>query len=552
MERLSHASPDTKRSKKFDLPFPSVRKTSITVQDERPQEECGLLTFYSLSGITKTEVEKLFAGAEGIQQRGQQGAGITVHAMNGESFIHRGHGLLDDAFPKTARDQVMNLGTLRSASVQTRYSTDGGFEKENLHPIVVGEYEVMANGNFSNKDALRRQSGKTYDFDPSDTKVWSDVLPTIPGETQDDKIVNAVHGSVGAASLVINVGDETQYVAKDPKGVRPLVLGQMEGELGTIYVVASETVALEKINATVVRDIRPGEVIKFDSTGMTVLEKGDKSEERMCSLEHAYLSDPDSQVNVTSNGASPETWPRHGENRTEVGRQMAREEKARQRIAKKRAEKLGEPYKEFKPDIVVGMPSSGIPYGKGYAEEMGAVYRQLIEKDPENKTRMFQADEEKDQRRAGIRRKVDILTPDDWAWEDKDVVITEDTMVRGDAAYVLAEILTELGARLHLRIGYPQIINPCHLGVNMKTHDELMAYRMNGDVTEIAKEIGAASVEFVSSVGFVRAIQGDHFEETSKPKDVFDINRMCGGCVTKKYPYPPAIANASLLTAQAS
>lgn len=519
------------------------QKRTITVPDEGPQEECGLISFYAPKGMTGSEASQIFRAAEGIQHRGQQGAGISARTTSGESFIHTGFGLLPHALPDSVRNTVASLGTLRSATIQTRYTTDGSFQAENLQPIKIANLngksaDVSHNGSFANTNASRERSGRSYSYPASDTRIWSDALPYQEGDTTDDMIVNAVQGTLGAASLVINVGSDTQYAARDPHGVRPLVLGRIEGELGPIWVVSSETRGLDLVDAAVERDIRPGEVVRFDNSGVTVLEKGDKGDERMCSLEMAYMSHPDSRVNVTSNGASPESWPSHGENRYEIGRQIAHEDKAREIAKRQKAERRREEYTEFKPDVVIGIPQSGIPFGQGYAEEMGIPYQQLIVKEPDNISRMFQADDNKNDRKAGILKKLQIQFPKDWEWEGKTVVLLDDSLVRGDASSTLSEVLTELGAEVHWRFGFPPIEHPCHLGVNIQTHDELIAHRNAGDKAKIAREIGAASVEFISNMGFVRSVQGDHFEPTGNLTNIFDVNRMCGGCITGQYPYP--------------
>lgn len=517
-------------------------RLEIPVADERPQEECGLLSFYAPNGMTGVEAARIFAAAEGVQHRGQQGGGVIAHGIEGEKFVHKGFGLLTDALPKDVQDQVTNMGPLRSVTIQARYGTHGGYEQDNLHPLEATTkkgvvIDLSHNGDFADTKASRAKSEKVYSYDVSDSRVKVDALAATEEDINDDYIVNEVQLAVGAASMIINVNGETQYAARDVKGIRPLVIGTIEGELGPIHIVASETRALQLIGAPVERDIRPGEVVKLDSDGVTVLYKGDKTAERMCSMEHAYMSHPESRVNVTSNGASPETWPRNEDNRREIGRQLGREEKARQITARQRAERRGEQFKEFKPDVVIGIPSSGIPFGEGYAEAMEVPYKQLITKNPEVKQRMFQADDMKDKRREEILNKLQVQFPEDWVWNGKVIVLTDDSQVRGDASIVLTKVLKELGAEVHWRIGFPKIVNPCHLGVSIRTHDELIAYRNQGDAQKIAAETGAASVENISNIGFVRSIQGDHFEETSDPTDVFDKNRMCGGCVTGEYPY---------------
>lgn len=531
---------------------------SISVVDERPQEECGLIAFIAPQGMTGAEARGIFAAAEGVQHRGQQGGGVDAVTMDGHRYVHKGYGLLKEALPEAVHDQVADMGVLRSVTIQARYGTHGGYEERNLQPLEARTADgtrisVSHNGNFADTQATLAETGQRYDFDVSDSRVWTDALASSLGRDKDNDIVDRVHAAVGAASLLINVGDETVYAARDRKGLRPLVLGTIEGELGPIHVVASETHALDIAHARMERDIRPGEIVKFDANGITVLEKGDKTAERMCSMEHAYMSSEHSRVNVTSNGESPERWPLHRNNRYEVGKQMGREERAKQIATRRRAERLGEQIEEFKPDVVVGIPSSGVPAGQGYAEELGIQYRELITRNEDMKLRTFQTDDAMAEIKAKVLKKLTVETPEGWDWKGKKVVFIDDSLVRGSVSSALtALVMQELGAEVHWRFAYPQIVNPCHLGVSIRTHEELIAYRQNGDVAAMAKEIGAKTVEFISPIGFIKSVQGDHYEDGNDPRDVFDRNRMCGGCITGDYPYSPEAPSIPRPTALAS
>lgn len=479
---------------------------TINIPEKLLQDKCGIVAL-SMPRYSKQLSTALLAGV-GVQHRGQFGAGVALQTRDG-LVEYRASGRLDKIFtPELIKNQHLN----QKASwimVHCRYGTHGGYGHENLQPCITKSSKgimiaVAHNGQFVIEN---KKSFKAY----SDTFIFARKLAKAQGKNWDAKLLKTLDKFKGSYSLAIGV-EEQLYIARDRHGLRPLVLGKYDGG----YIAASETKALDKIGAKVIRELNRGEVLKIKKGRLTVLRSGLKSEGNFCDFEWAYFARPDSRFKV--NGG----WLSLGLSRERAGNIVAKE--------------VSIPNASF----VVGVPDSGIALATGYAQATGLPYRQLIVRDhhdPNGLRRTFMQDHEKQRIKDLILGKLSLIA-DPVMWKNAVVVVCDDSIVRGDVSTKITRAIRDLGAaKIHWISGYPQVRHRCHLGVSMRTREELIASRNNGDVGAIAREIGADSVHYISYSGFIKSRRlSDDITIPRNPKDIFLVNGGCGGCITGKYP----------------
>ena len=454
--------------------------------DDKPREECGVFGVYAPG----RDVARLtFFGLYALQHRGQESAGIAV-SDGRVTHNHKGMGLVAQIFTE---DNLLPLkGHL--AIGHNRYSTTGSSNLRNVQPYLIetiyGPLGVAHNGNLTNALHLRYQllQRGVGLSSTSDTEVITQILAgpaqswvnganghsaveSLPDDEPDRWLarIRALMQIIeGAYSLAIMTRDAI-YAARDPLGLRPLCLGQLE-EGG--YVVASESCALLTIGARFVRDIEPGEIVRLDEKGVHSMVGRTSEKRALCIFEHVYFARPDSLL---------EGQMVHRV-RQEMGRQLAREAPANA-------------------DIVVGVPDSATPHAIGYSLETGLPYTEGLTKNRYIGRTFIQPDDHL--RRIGVQLKYNPLEAN---LAGKRVVLIDDSVVRGNTAGPLVQLIRDGGAaEVHMRVASPPVRHPCFMGVDMATYSQLIAHKR--EVADIARHIGADSLAYLSLDGMQSAVR---------------------------------------------
>jgi amidophosphoribosyltransferase len=448
--------------------------------DDSPREACGIFGIYAPG----EDVARLtFFALYTLQHRGQESAGIAV--SDGRlAHIHKGMGLVAQVFNEE------NLAPLRGhlAIGHNRYSTTGSSHLRNAQPYLIESYlgplGVAHNGNLVNAPRLRRELlqrgvGLTSS---SDSEVITLMLAGMSGKTWEERIADFMHEAHGAYSLAILTRDAV-YAVRDPWGFRPLTLGRLDGG----YVVASESAAITTIGAETLREVQPGEIVTLDAYGLHSTQGLPPAHAALCTFEHIYFSRPDSR------------WAGRviHEVRQALGRELAREY-------------------PVEADVVVPVPDSSIPAAIGYAQEAGLPFQEGLIKNRYIGRTFIQPDDHI--RRMGVALKFNPLPEN---LDGKRVVLVDDSIVRGNTSGPLVRLMRDAGAtEVHVRVTCPPIRHPCFMGVDMATHDELIAHRMT--VPQIQQHLGCDSLGYLSLDGMMRAIGRK--------------NGYCNACFTGVYP----------------
>lgn len=463
-------------------------------QPHGPREECGVVGVWAPGD----QVARLaFLGLHALQHRGQESAGIAV-SDGARLVLHKRLGLVGGVFdPETiARLDGGEDGAggvrPRAAIGHTRYSTTGSNTLPNVQPVYArterDELMLGHNGNLTNARWLRDElTEQGVEFvSASDTEVLAKLIAHAPGRTWAQRVEHAFHRATGAFTFTMLTADAL-VAARDPIGFRPLTLGRLP--TGG-WAVASETAALDAMGARHVRDIEPGEVLTIGDAGVDSHRspRASADRERLCVFEHVYLARPDSVIDGRL----------LYEARLEMGRALAREQPT-------------------EADLVIAVPDSAVPAAIGYAEQAGLPYREgLIKSRYVGRTFIQPA---QSGREAAVQLKFNPL-PELLA--GKRVVVVDDSIVRGNTTRQIVKMLRDAGAReVHLRISAPPIRFGCNYGVDMSAREEMVAH--NRTVDEIAREIGADSLAYLSMEGV--------YEAVGTPASVH-----CDACFTGNYP----------------
>jgi amidophosphoribosyltransferase len=416
--------------------------------EQPPKDACGLFGVWAPG----EDVAKLtYFGLYALQHRGQEAAGMAV--SDGTAVVvYKELGLVAQVFDES----TLSAMTGHLAVGHTRYSTTGSCTWENAQPSYRpsangGGMALGHNGNLTNTAEL---AAKAHDpIDPSrplpkatnDSDLITALLAGHPDRSLEATAVEVLPLLRGAFSLAF-MDEHTLYAARDPHGVRPLVLGRLERG----WVVASETAALDIVGASFIREIEPGELIAVDEHGLRSQHFAEATP-KGCLFEHVYLARPD----TTISGRSVH------ETRVEVGRQLAREA-------------------PIDADLV-------IPYGIGLVKN-SYVGRTFIQ--PSNTIRQL-----------GIRLKLNPLRS---VIEGKRLIVVDDSIVRGNTQRALVRMLREAGAReVHVRISSPPVKWPCFYGIDFASRAELIANGLTVD--EICSSVGADTLGYISLDGLVSA-----------------------------------------------
>lgn len=447
------------------------------------REECGVVGIYG-----RPEAANLvYLGLYSLQHRGQEGAGIV--SSNGEALIsHRGLGLVADVFDE---DIIRRLGG-DSAIGHNRYSTTGQTILRNTQPFVVeyvlGSLALGHNGNFVNADAIRRDlesSGSIFQS-TSDSEVLVHLIASSKHRNLLERAIDALGRVEGAYSVVFLSQDE-MIAARDPRGFRPLVIGRFEGGG---YVVASETCALDLMEAEYLREVEPGEVLHFHDGLMKSLRPFPHAQTSACIFEHIYFARPDSRLFGYSVYQA----------RKEMGKQLARET-------------------HVDADIVVPVPDSGVPAALGYSKEAGIPFELgLIRNHYVGRTFIEPTDSI---RHFGVKVKLNAQAQ---VLKGQRVIVLDDSIVRGTTSRKIVRMIRAAGAKeVHFRVSAPPTINPCYYGVDTPTHSELVAH--NHSLEEIREYIMADSLAYLSKEGMHAYLGGGG-------------PGFCDACFTGDYPVP--------------
>jgi amidophosphoribosyltransferase len=443
-------------------------------------EACGIVGIYAPGNDV---ARRAYFGLYALQHRGQESAGIAV--SDGATIVcHREMGLISSIF-----DEDILSGLTGYISVgHTRYSTTGSSIVVNAQPLLehaeFGDLTVAHNGNLTNTDALRSTlEPATVLQATSDSEVFAKAVVQAPGSDMVARIRHVMGRAEGAYSIVMST-EKALYAFRDPWGVRPLCYGRFpEGG----YMFASESCALDTVGAKYIRELEPGEIIWIDGD-LHVDKMRQSKPQSLCMFEYIYFARPDSQLNHRQIYMA----------RLEMGRQLAREHPA-------------------DADVVMAIPDSAIPGGKGYSEGSGLPYVEGLIKNRYIGRTFISPDQ--GLRSRGVHLKFNPIVE---LLEGKRVVVVDDSIVRGTTTPRIVKLLRDAGAReVHVRITSPPIIHPCYLGVDMATHDELIA--ANFTIPQICEKIGADSLGFLSKEGLLTAVARKRGE-------------MCLGCLTGEYP----------------
>jgi amidophosphoribosyltransferase len=444
-------------------------------------EACGVTGIYAPNhDVARMAYFALYA----LQHRGQESAGIAV--SDGHSIArHREMGLISSIFD----EDILSGLTGYIAIGHTRYSTTGSSVVVNAQPLLedseLGEIALAHNGNLTNTDALRCSlSPATALLATSDSEILAKLIVEAPGSSLVRRIQHVMAVAEGAYSCVMCTTTAV-FGFRDPWGVRPLCFGRLpDGG----YVIASESCALATVGAEYVREIEPGEIVWIDGDGLHIEAPVVVRKPALCLFEYIYFSRPDSLMK----GSSIYTA------RYAMGRRLAREHPA---VA----------------DVVMAVPDSAIPGGYGYSDESGTPFVEGLIKN-RYIGRTFISPDQK-MRDLGVHLKFNPIVEN---LKDRRVVVVDDSIVRGTTTPRIVALLRQAGAReVHVRITSPPIVNPCYLGVDMATRDELIA--ANFTVEQIRDRIGADSLGYLSVEGLVGSVGRDRDE-------------LCLGCLTGEYP----------------
>jgi amidophosphoribosyltransferase len=457
-----------------------------TFQDDKLHEECGVFgIFGSPDASTLTTL-----GLHALQHRGQEGAGIVT--FDGDKFNGvRRPGLVGDNFNKS---EIISRLPGRNAIGHVRYSTTGDSILKNIQPLfadlAVGGFACAHNGNLTNASMLRKKlvnDGSIFQT-TSDTETILQLVARSKRVPMVDKIIDALFQVQGAYALVILTNKKLIGV-RDPHGIRPLVLGDLNGA----PVLASETCALDIIGAKYVRDVENGEIVIISESGIESVKPFPAVKERPCIFERIYFSRPDSIVD----GKTVYYY------RKNLGEQLAIEN-------------------VVNADVVIPVPDSGVPAALGFAQkanipfELGIIRNHYVGRtfiEPTQNIRQF-----------GVKLK---HSANKSYIENKKVVLIDDSIVRGTTARKIVKMIYDAGAtEVHFGISCPPITHPDFYGIDTPDYDELLASKKS--VEEMRESIGATSLFFLSLNGTYKAM--GHKERNATEPQFTDH------CFTGDYP----------------
>ncbi|EKU18108.1 Amidophosphoribosyltransferase precursor [Streptococcus intermedius] len=460
----------------------------MTYEVKSLNEECGVFGIWGHPQAAQVT----YFGLHSLQHRGQEGAGILTNDA-GKLIRHRDTGLISEVFKNPANLEKL---TGQAAIGHVRYATAGEASIDNIQPFHFKFYDMefglAHNGNLTNTKTLKKElehNGAIFSSS-SDTEILAHLIRCSHNPSFMGKVKEALNTVKGGFAYLLMMEDKL-IAALDPNGFRPLSIGKMTN--GAI-VVSSETCAFEVVGAEWIRDVKPGEVVIIDNSGIQYDTYTTDTQLAICSMEYIYFARPDSNI--------------HGVNvhtaRKRMGAQLAREFK-------------------HEADIVVGIPNSSLSAAMGFAEESGLPNEMGLIKNQYTQRTFIQPTQEL--REQGVRMKLSAVSG---VVKGKRVVMIDDSIVRGTTSRRIVQLLKEAGAtEVHVAIASPPLKYPCFYGIDIQTRRELIA--ANHSVEETRQIIGADSLTYLSIDGLIDSIG----LETDGPN-----GGLCVAYFDGKYPTP--------------
>jgi amidophosphoribosyltransferase len=454
----------------------------VTLDDrDGPRDECGVFGIYAPErDVSRLSYFALYA----LQHRGQESAGIAAVDVGGHIMTQRDLGLVSQVFDEQSLRALE--GDLAVGHV--RYSTTGSNAWENSQPVWRSDRHEIAlahNGNLTNAVELHselRVRGVAFSS-TSDSEIIAALIATHPADTVEDAIADVMPRLRGAFSTVVLTGDKV-IGFRDPAGLRPLALGQ----IGDRYCLASESCAFDIINARLLRDVLPGEMVTIGERGIGTRQVVEGAREAFCVFEYIYFARPDSRM----------------------GGQVLQVSRAR----------MGEILWREAPveaDLVIAVPDSGNAAARGLARASGLPQDDGFVKNRYVARTFIQPGQEL--RKHGLRLKFNPLPE---VVSGKRLIVVDDSIVRGNTTRQIVQMLRDAGAKeVHMRISAPPIKHPCHYGIDMSTREEMIAHGRT--VEEVAAELGCDSLHYLSLEGVYDAIGSS-------------ADTHCDACFSGRYP----------------
>lgn len=452
----------------------------LLVEEDKFKEECGVFGIYSKEELSTASIT--YYGLYALQHRGQESAGIAV--SNGKELkCFKDMGLVAEVF----KEGLLKELTGHAAVGHVRYSTTGSSDVINAQPILgkykLGSIAIAHNGNLVNADIVRDllEDGGCIFHTTNDSEVILNLIARGAKRGIERAVVDAIQAVKGSYAIVILTEDKLIGV-RDPNGIRPLCIGK----LNESYILCSESCALDAVGAELVRDVRPGEIVIIDDSGMKSIDYTERAKHEICSFEYIYFARPDSimdEINVYSA-------------RIRAGEELYREN-------------------PIDADVVIGVPDSGLAAAMGYAKISGIPYDFGFIKNRYVGRTFITPSQELRERAVSVK-----LNPLKVNVEGKRVILIDDSIVRGTTSRRLVESLRKAGAKeVHFIAASPVVKYPCYFGIDTPYRRELIGAQL--DVDSIREEIGADSLHYLSIEGLVKSI---------------GTKELCLGCFNGYYP----------------